>query len=134
MQDIATVELTQLDSTTYFCRGCGKPLPEGSKARFHAECRRGDKRRRVADRREREAKRDARRLRNQLRQLNCPDCGASLAKLAQASLGHSVKLLCDAAQPPSEPLESAERLDDHGDGHGADFERSDASSRGESWP
>jgi hypothetical protein len=29
-----------------FCRGCGQPLTD-SRARFHAECRREDKRRRV---------------------------------------------------------------------------------------
>lgn len=65
-------------SAAYYCRGCGGPLPQGSKARFHAECRRIDKRLRVALRREREARRDARRLR--------PIFASSTARIAELAL------------------------------------------------
>lgn len=108
---IAASQGTQLNSGTYFCRGCGGPLQEGSKARFHAECRRNDKRRRVAERRQRQATRESRVLRKHLGRMNCPDCGASLAKLIQTGLDHSPELACDTAQRPSERMNSGERLD-----------------------
>ncbi len=109
--DVSTsIEPQELNqAATYFCRGCGGPLPEGSKARFHVECRRTDKRRRVAGRRQRQAMRENRLLRRHLRHLNCPSCGASLSKLDQSNLGRSVKPPCDVAQPTPERLNPEEQ-------------------------
>jgi hypothetical protein len=109
-QQNSSSEFLQETPAVYYCRGCGKPLPEGSKARFHADCRRTDKRGRVALRRQREARRETRRFRAHIRNLNCPECGANLAKLAQRSPGHSVQVVCDVAQHVSEPLNFPKRL------------------------
>ena len=93
----------------YFCRGCGTPLPEGSKARFHAECRRADKRRRVAERRERQSTRENRIVHKNLRRLNCPDCGVSLAKLLHADPRRVVNVSCATSQGTVDRLKSEER-------------------------
>jgi hypothetical protein len=102
---IAVTDLVGLyQVAVYFCRGCGKPLPDRSKARFHAECRRADKRRRIAERRQRHAAREAKLVRKHLRLLNCPDCGASLAKLVQSNPSQSAEPACDVAQGAPERL------------------------------
>lgn len=93
----------------YYCRGCGRPQPQGSKARFHAQCRRRDKRRRVAQRRQREARREAQWFRARLRDFKCPECGASLAELVPASPSRSAEVARDVAQRASEPLNFKER-------------------------
>jgi len=90
----------------YYCRGCGAPLPQGSSARFHPECLKADKRRRIAERRQRETQR----LHKWLRRRKCPDCEASLEKLAQVNPGRSVEIACEASQGGAEPLNSQERL------------------------
>jgi hypothetical protein len=90
----------------HYCRGCGDALPQGSSARFHPECLKADKRRRIAWRRQRETQR----LHTWLRRRKCPDCGASLEKLAQVNPGRSVETACEASQGGAEPLNSQERL------------------------
>ena len=108
-QTTPTELLVVIEPPTYFCRGCGKPLPEGTKANFHPDCRRSAKRERVARKRQREAQRETRRLRAQLRHLKCPGCGMSLAKLLQPNLGDSVEGPGDVAQRASEPVNCQER-------------------------
>jgi hypothetical protein len=90
----------------YYCRGCGVPLPQGSSVHFHPECLKADKRRRIAERRQRETQR----LHKWLRRRKCPDCGASLEKLAQVNPGRYVEIACEASQGGAEPLNSQERL------------------------
>ena len=106
---ISTLQETQ--PAVYYCRACGGALPAGSKASFHAACRKRVKRERVARKRERETRRETRRFHTELRRLNCPDCGASLSKLVQPTPRCSVEEACDAAQRALEPLNSGERLD-----------------------
>jgi predicted RNA-binding Zn-ribbon protein involved in translation (DUF1610 family) len=110
-QPAAIQLLEQSQPPAYYCPGCGKPLPRGSKARFHADCRRRDKRRRIAQRRQRDAQRETQRLGARLRHLKCPDCGASLAKLLHPNPRHTVEVACDVAQRALEPLNSQERRD-----------------------
>ena len=65
----------------YYCRGCGGPLPQGSPARFHPECLKADKRRRIAERRQRETQQ----FHKWLRRCRCPECGATLERLTQVN-------------------------------------------------
>lgn len=83
-----------MQASAYYCRGCGGLLPEGSSARFHPECLKLDKRRRVAERRQREAER----LQAWLRRQHCPDCGASLEELADAGPRQLVIDACETSQ------------------------------------
>jgi len=78
----------------YHCRGCGGRLPEGTSAHFHPECLRIDKQRRVAEKRRLEAER----RRAWLCRQHCPDCGASLQKLAGVSPGEVAETKCEASQ------------------------------------
>ena len=89
----------------YYCRGCGGALPQGSSARFHPECLKSDKRRRIADRRQRETQR----LHKWICHRQCPSCGATLEKLTHASLRRSVEIACEASHGTSEPLIPQER-------------------------
>lgn len=66
-------EVPKLDERSYYCRGCGRPLPAGFRGLFHAACLKEDKRCRVRQRRRQEYERFARWLRQQ----TCPRCGAS---------------------------------------------------------
>ena len=84
--------LEESQRQAYCCRGCGGPLPQGRSARFHAECLKADKRRRVAERRQRETQQ----LHPWLRRHRCPDCGATLEKLAHVNPRCSVELACEA--------------------------------------
>jgi hypothetical protein len=90
----------------YYCRGCGDALPQGNSARFHPECLKADKRRRIAERRQRETQR----FHKWLRRRKCTNCGASLEKLARVDHGRSVETACEASQGGAEPLNSQERL------------------------
>jgi hypothetical protein len=58
----------------YFCSGCGGVLLERFRGRFHKECLKRDKRRRVRERREREQNK----LNALLQRTKCPKCGSSL--------------------------------------------------------
>jgi hypothetical protein len=88
----------------YYCRGCGGALPQGSLARFHPECLKADKRRRIAERRQREAQR----LYRWLQRRKCLDCGATLEKLAQASPQCSAKRSCETSHGTLELMNSEE--------------------------
>ncbi len=92
--EVGTGEPVEVPASAYYCRGCGGLLPEGSSARFHAECLKADKRRRVAEWRQREAQR----FQAWLRRHRCPDCDASLEKLANAGPRRPVKTACEASQ------------------------------------
>jgi len=63
---------TGQDEHAYFCRGCGLPLPPGSRILFHEECLKQDKRLRVRKQRQRQHEQFARWLRQQ----TCRKCGA----------------------------------------------------------
>ena len=97
-----TAEETQ--PVAYYCRGCGDALPQGSSARFHPECLKTDKRRRIAERRQREEQR----LHRWLRRHQCPNCGGTLEKLTHADPRRSVEMACEASQGGSKPLNSQE--------------------------
>jgi hypothetical protein len=81
-----------------FCRGCGKELPAGSSLLFHPDCRRADKRRRVADQRRREEERREEWLRRQ----RCPKCGAGLEQLAFSNRRKTPEYACDASPTPEQ--------------------------------
>ena len=78
---------------TYYCRGCGRVLPQGFRGHFHRDCLREDKRRRVRDRRLRETARFQRRL----EQARCPACGAKIGTAEPAPLQ---ECSCEASQGP----------------------------------
>lgn len=103
--DRPSESLEEIQPAAYYCRGCGDPLPQGSTARFHPDCLKRDKRRRIAERRYRET----RRLHRWLQRRKCPDCGASLEKLAQASPQRLVKGSCETSHGTAEPFNSQER-------------------------
>ena len=105
--DTSSELLEGIQLPAYHCRGCGGTLPQGSSARFHPECLKTDKRRRITERRQREEQR----LQKWLRRRKCPDCGATLEKLAHADPQRSVKGQCEASHGTLEPLNSQERLD-----------------------
>lgn len=56
---------------SYFCRGCGQPLPPGRARQFHTECLKIDKQRRVAARREQRR----RQFTVWASRLHCENCG-----------------------------------------------------------
>ncbi len=81
-------------ASAYYCRGCGGLLPERSSVRFHPECLKADKRRRVAELRQREAQR----FRTWFSRQHCPECGAKLEKLANAGPPRPVVRACETSQ------------------------------------
>lgn len=97
----------EIQPASYYCRGYGGLLPQGSPARFHPNCLKADKRRRIAERRQREA----RRLRAWLRRRKCPNCGATLEKVVQVNPRRSVEMACETSQGGAERLNSQARLD-----------------------
>ena len=103
--DTSSESAEGIQPPAYYCRGCGDPLPQGSTARFHPECLKADKRRRIAERRQRETQR----LHRWLQRRKCPDCGATLEKLAQVSPRHSLKGSCETSHGTAEPFNSKER-------------------------
>jgi hypothetical protein len=105
------------DQPSYFCRGCGKPLPSGFRGHFHAECLRADKRRRTRTRRAQEQKR----FRVWLEKFACPHCGA---KDGHALLKWFEKYQCEASQGGEAKGLSCVRAGNARCGHGS-------SSRGE---
>jgi hypothetical protein len=82
------------EQRAYYCRECGGKLPEGSKRQFHPDCLRKNKQRRVAE----QTRREAERRQAWLRRQHCPDCGASLAKLADADPQRPARDTCEASQ------------------------------------
>jgi len=86
-------EEARVDAVIRFCRGCGKELPAGTSLLFHPECRKSDKRRRVAHQRRREAERREKWIRRQ----HCPKCGASLEELAFSNRQPLPERSCDAS-------------------------------------
>lgn len=101
-----TVEpLRENQPAAYYCRGCGRPLPQGTSARFHAECLKADKRRRIGERRQREAER----LLKWIRRRACFGCRAKLEELAQPNPSRSVEGACEGSHCTSERPNSGER-------------------------
>lgn len=74
-------------SSGYFCRGCGRSLPAGSRSLFHEECLAEDKRRRVREQRQQQHEQFTRWLRQQA----CLKCGARCGQ-PEVSQKHRVKL------------------------------------------
>ena len=64
--------LAKTTADYYFCRGCGQPLPLGTRRLFHADCLKADKVRRVHHQRQQQHELFAYWLRKQI----CPKCGA----------------------------------------------------------
>ncbi len=92
--DVDSAEPVEVPASAYHCRGCGGLLPGRSSTRFHPECLKADKRRRLAERRQREGERFQARLKRQ----RCPDCGASLEKLAKIEPRRPLVSSCEASQ------------------------------------
>jgi len=87
-----------LEGTAFqrYCCGCGGPLLTHGSARFHPDCLRRDKRRRVTEQRRREEGRRQAWLKRQ----HCPACGASLSKLSDATSERAVENACEPSQRP----------------------------------
>jgi hypothetical protein len=100
---ISSLQVAQL--AAYYCRGCGKPLPAGSAAKFHTECLKADKRRRITERRARETQR----FQGWLRRRKCARCGARLENPTAISPRVPVEVPCEASQRAAERLNSEER-------------------------
>ena len=79
----------------YFCRGCGRPLPPGSRAQFHKECLRADKRHRVREQRRLEERLFKVWLRKQI----CSKCGAGYV---DHHCDGAMESSCEALQPAVE--------------------------------
>jgi hypothetical protein len=77
----------------HFCRGCGQPLPPGSRRLFHPDCLKADKRRRVREQRQQQYELFARWLLQQ----SCPKCGARCGELRSKAVTGTP---CEASQPP----------------------------------
>src|SRR5438309_753784 len=63
-----------IDHHSYFCRGCGNPLPRGFHGHFHPGCLKADKRRRTSEKRRMEREKFEAWLAHQL----CPQCGSAI--------------------------------------------------------
>ena len=98
--DTTSEPLEENQVAAYYCRGCGRPLPQGSSAHFHPKCLKADKRRRMADQRQREAQR----FHTWLQRCTCPQCGSGLGELAKVNPQPSIEMACEASQGDAEPL------------------------------
>jgi hypothetical protein len=65
----------------HFCRGCGQPLPQGSKQLFHTGCLAEDKRHRVRQQRQKQREQ----FTCWLLQQTCQKCGARYGEMGPSS-------------------------------------------------
>jgi hypothetical protein len=78
-----TEEADRITDRHHFCRGCGAPLPPGTKRLFHPSCLVEDKRRRTRERRRVEQEK----MNAKLRQLSCPRCGWKYGAATELAIG-----------------------------------------------
>ena len=99
----------------HYCRGCGGLLPLGTRALFHPDCLKADKRERMRGKRRLEREKFERWMKLQ----RCPGCGARLAGMPKNNQQPIEKGSCEASHGTLEPREHLEPGEIHPAGQAA---------------